>query len=61
MAEKLGAKSGDVIKSVNGHPVNSVQEGINYAKTHDAQYDTWEIVVENLGKTKTITYKEPGK
>ncbi|TAJ18419.1 MAG: hypothetical protein EPO68_07875 [Planctomycetota bacterium] len=61
MAEKLGAKSGDVIKSVNGHPVNSVQEGINFAKTHDDQYDTWEVVVENLGKTKTITYKEPGK
>lgn len=61
MAEKLGAKSGDVVKSINGHPVNSVQEAINFAKTHDDQYDTWEVVVENLGKTKTITYKEPGK
>jgi hypothetical protein len=61
MASKLGAQAGDVVKSVNGQPVNSVQEAINYAKTHDEQYDTWEVVIENLGKTRTVTYKEPGK
>ena len=28
---------------------------------HLCRCDTWEVVVENMGKTKTVTYKEPGK
>lgn len=60
-AAKYGAKSGDVIKSINGHPVNSSQEAIAYAKNNKDKFDVWEIEVESKGKTKFITYKVPKK
>jgi hypothetical protein len=59
LAEAHGAQEGDVIKSINGHPVTSVQEAITYAKTNAGKFTTWEIVVDSQGKTKTITYTTP--
>ena len=58
-AERHGAQEGDVIKSVNGHPVTSVQEAINYAKMNSGQFTTWEIVVERNGKLHTFYYQSP--
>jgi hypothetical protein len=59
IAERHGAQAGDVIKSINGHPVTSVNEAITFAKNNADQYTVWEIVVESKGKTKTIIYETP--
>ena len=50
-------KEGDVIKSINGQPVNSVQEAISFVKVNKDKYSTWEVVVENKGKQRTVTYE----
>jgi len=59
VAASHGAQAGDVIKSINGHPVSSVAQAIQFVKTNSSQYDTWEVLVENKGFERTITYKSP--
>lgn len=59
LAERHGATQGDVVKSINGHPVNSTQEAINYVKVNKDKYSSWEVVIENKGKTRTVTYQSP--
>lgn len=54
-----GAQSGDVIKSINGHPVTSTSEAIDFVKNHKDEYDTWKVVIENKGKQRTMIYKSP--
>jgi hypothetical protein len=58
-ADRHGAEEGDVIKSINGHAVTSVQEAISYAKMNAGQFTTWEIVIERNGRLETITYNTP--
>ena len=58
-AERHGAQEGDIIRSINGHPVSSVQEAINYAKMNADRYTVWEIVVERNGKLQTFYYHSP--
>ncbi len=58
-AERHGATEGDVVKSINGHAVNSTQEAINFVKINKDKYSTWEVVIENKGKTRTVTYQSP--
>jgi membrane-associated protease RseP (regulator of RpoE activity) len=57
----FGVVAGDVIKSVNGHPVNSVNEAITFAKNNAEYYEVWEVVVANAGKERTITVQTPPK
>lgn len=52
-AGKYGLKEGMVIKSINGHPITSVNEGISYAKQNQDKYDVWVILYEEQGKEKT--------
>ena len=59
VAARHGAQSGDVIKSINGQPVNSVQEAISFVKVNKDKYSSWEVVVENKGKQRTVTYESP--
>lgn len=59
-AERHGATKGDVVKSINGHAVNSTQEAISFVKNNKDKYSTWEVVIENKGKTRTVTYESPG-
>lgn len=54
-----GAQEGDVIKSINGQPVTSVSEAVQYVKTHSDQTNTWEVVIESKGITKTVVYHSP--
>lgn len=61
IAERHGAQEGDVIKSINGVPVTSIQEAITFAKNHANEYTVWKIVVENKGKTRTVTYETPSQ
>lgn len=55
-----GAQEGDIIKSINGTPVNSTNEAIQFVKTNKDNYSKWEVVVENRGKQRTVTYQSPG-
>jgi hypothetical protein len=59
IAAQHGAQAGDVIKSINGYPVNSKQEAISFAKKNADRYEIWEIEVENLGRTRTEVYHSP--
>jgi len=54
-----GAQEGDVIKSINGQSVSSVSEAVQYVKTHADQTNSWEVVVESKGMTKTVIYHSP--
>jgi hypothetical protein len=58
-ASKHGVQSGDVIKSINGHSVTSTSEAIQFVKTHQDQFDTWEVEITNKGQTRTVTYMSP--
>ena len=57
IAERHGAQVGDVVKSINGHSVNSTQDAIHFVQVNQNQYTTWEVVIENHGKTRTVTYE----
>ena len=59
VASRHGAKTGDVIKSINGHPVTSTQEAIKFVKNNEGVYEKWEVVVSNLGQERTVTYFPP--
>lgn len=59
VAAQHGAKSGDVIKSINGHPVKSQQEAIQFVKANAKLYDKWEILIENMGQEHTLTIFPP--
>ena len=54
-----GIPNGDVVKSIHGNAVNSQSEAIQFVKTHKDEYDTWEVVIENKGQTRTMTYNSP--
>lgn len=54
-----GAQSGDIIKSINGHPVTSTAQAITFVKNNQDKYSSWEVVVENKGKERTVTYESP--
>lgn len=59
IAERHGAQSGDVVKSINGQPVSSVSEAVQFVKNHKDEYTTWEVVVENKGRTRTMVFHSP--
>lgn len=59
IANSHGVQPGDVIKSINGHPVSSVPQALQFVKSNQDQYSTWEIIVENKGQQRTVTYIEP--
>lgn len=61
VAARHGAQSGDVIKSINGHPVTSVAEATQFVRTNQDKYSVWEVVVENMGRERTMTYRTPGE
>lgn len=59
IAERHGAQSGDVIKSINGNAVTSPSEAIQFVKNHKDEYTTWEVVVENKGRERTMVFHSP--
>jgi hypothetical protein len=61
VAAEHGAQAGDVIKSINGHPVNSQQEAITFVKNNSNKYSIWEVVIENKGKERTVIYESPSQ
>lgn len=61
IAAQHGMQQGDIIKSINGYPVNSKQEAIAFAKKNADRYEIWQIQVENLGRIRTEVYHSPKK
>ncbi|MDF1836542.1 MAG: PDZ domain-containing protein [Planctomycetota bacterium] len=59
IAARHGLSARDVVISVNGHPVNSEQEAMQWAKANKDNYTVWEVVVERLGRTETMIYRSP--
>ena len=59
IAARHGAAEGDVIRSINGHPVTSVSEAVTFVKNHQDEYSVWEIVISNRGAERTVTYHSP--
>lgn len=59
IAARHGAQEGDVVKSINGHPVTSTAEAITYVKNNQDTTTTWNVVVENKGRERTVTYESP--
>ena len=61
VAARHGARTGDVIKSINGTPVTSTQEAISFVKNNEGVYERWEVEVENMGQVRTVVYIPPAQ
>lgn len=61
IAARHGVEDGDVIKSINGHPVTSKEDAVVYVKNNKDNFDTWEVEIWNRGQTRTVTYYSPKK
>ncbi len=59
VVSSYGVSTGDVIKSINGQVVTSVQEAISFVKNNQDVYTKWDVVVESKGQLKTLTYYSP--
>ena len=60
-AQRHGVARGDVVISINGYPVNSEQEAIQWAKDNGEGIAVFEVVMERLGRLETLTYRNPDK
>lgn len=61
LAAQHGAQAGDVIISINGHAVSSEQDAIKFVKNNAGTTTVWQVVIENLGRQRTVTYNTPKK
>jgi len=59
LASSHGARTGDVIISINGESVSSEQQAISFVRRNSENTTTWQVVVENLGQQRTVTYNTP--
>ena len=55
-AQKRGLLPGDVVKSINGNPVNSRQDAISYLKGPGKDLNRYVVVIERKGRLITLTY-----
>jgi len=56
---QAGLGEGEVLKSINGHKVTSVNDAIAYVKANVNATDTWTAVFEKQGREITRTYHSP--
>ncbi len=56
-----GVTEGEIVKSINGHPVTSVAEAVSYVKQEADSTNTWVVEFEKQGRTFSRTYKSPPK
>jgi len=56
---QAGLSEGEVLKSINGHRVTSVNDAIAYVKANSETTDTWEAVFEKQGREFTRVYHSP--
>jgi hypothetical protein len=56
---QAGMTEGEVLKSINGHRVTSVNDAIAFVKANADSTDVWEAVFEKQGREFTRTYHSP--
>ena len=56
---QAGLSEGEVLKSINGHKVTSVNDAIAFVKANVNSTDTWTAVFEKQGREITRTYHSP--
>ena len=56
---QAGLSEGEVLKSINGHKVTSVNDAIAYVKATLNETDSWTAVFEKQGREITRTYHSP--
>jgi hypothetical protein len=56
---QAGLTEGEVLKSINGHRVTSVNDAIAFVKANAESTDTWLAVFEKQGREFTRTYHSP--
>jgi hypothetical protein len=56
---QAGLTEGEVLKSINGHRVTSVNDAIAFVKANANSTDTWVAVFEKQGREFTRTYHSP--
>lgn len=56
---QAGLTEGEVLKSINGHKVTSVNAAIAFVKANADSTDTWTAVFEKQGREFTRTYHSP--
>lgn len=59
IASRHGVQDGDILISINGTPVSSEQEGIQYVRENSDNYSTWEVRYIRLGVERTEMYRSP--
>jgi hypothetical protein len=57
--EQAGLSEGEVLKSINGHRVTSVNDAVAFVKANANTTDTWVAVFEKQGREFTRTYHSP--
>ncbi len=58
---QAGLGEGEVLKSINGHKVTSVNDAIAFVKANVKATDTWLAVFEKQGREFTRTYHSPAE
>jgi len=56
---QAGLSEGEVLKSINGHKVTSVNDAVAFVKANVNTTDTWVAVFEKQGREFTRTYHSP--
>lgn len=56
---QAGMTEGEVLKSINGHRVTSVNDAIAFVKANAESTDTWTALFEKQGREFTRTYHSP--
>lgn len=56
---QAGLSEGEVLKSINGHRVTSVNDAIAYVKANAETTDTWTALFEKQGREFTRVYHSP--
>ncbi len=54
-----GVTEGEILKSINGHKVTSVNDAVAFVKANADSTDTWVAVFEKQGREFTRTYHSP--
>jgi len=56
---QAGLSEGEVLKSINGHKVTSVNDAVAFVKASANTTETWTAVFEKQGREFTRTYRSP--
>jgi hypothetical protein len=59
VAERHGAQQGDIVLSINGHPVSSDQEAMSFVRNNQDKYTTWDVEILRLGRMINPTFQNP--